>query len=283
MCDRWEALFTARRTSEWRRRFSSFLGPHVQRRGDRLEAIVLVGKILFARTDLVNRNVYVAGPESARGLPIRQICELGRISVDRVNDALADLKSAGVEFFHPSRSGKKRMPSSQPRRQGSRLPDDPYEPGEPFWSEPAIRCIDLDQVAGMLGLTFAMKLARDKAAKKRKQRLATGAPVPRRRRRRGYRSRAERLRRQRGPAAPAAAVSLLLPTLNRLSDRAAGWTPEPPPPPPPIAKPPWATDLEVAMISIASEYQRRTGLLLDDEAVEAEARRRLGLPQRKTE
>jgi hypothetical protein len=296
-----QALYTERRTSWWGRRFAHYFGE--DRRGERLEAIVLVLSAMWYRCDLVTRNVFKDAPNSFRGITIDDYGRACELTVDRVNEALADIKSAGGEFFHWSapRPGarRRRHPSAQPREQKDRRPDDPFVPGLPFYAKPAIRCLNLELLATIFDCQLAMSMARKKAGDVRKLEPHRGPPKKVRRLRRTREHLPPRRRRSTPGSGlhqlglPAVTVGqttaeLLPQILDRAISNAEGWGIELPPLE--LAKPEHQaaierSQFEAIKFEVRAEIRQKLGHRytgppppeLDDEAIEAEARRRFDL------
>jgi hypothetical protein len=211
-------LYNERRSSRWKKHFSQFLLAQglsrakrreggaivftMHRRGDRLEAIVLVLLAMIYRMDLVTRDVYLDGRlerreifhlntqphllpdgevkrtfewyrQSNRGLSLATIGRWTKLSRWRVNRAINDIKDAGLEYFHPAGNGNRRFPNRQPRRQkdpetGMWLsPEAPWINGAEVSSEPALRRLDVDLLGHIFDFSVGLAQARRKAADER--------------------------------------------------------------------------------------------------------------------
>jgi hypothetical protein len=308
-------LYRERQKSRWKKDFAQFLLAEglsrakrrsggaivytMYRRGDRLEAIVLVLLAMFYRVDLVTRDVFldgsISGPmqrrNSNRGLSIARLGLWTKLSRWRVNRALSDLKDAGIEYFHDSDNGHRRFPNRQPRRQVDpetkklRLPDDPLIPGVKIYSEPAVRCLDTHLVARIFGFELGLRRASQDSARERglDLRLHRGKPKKHVRKKR-RRDEAQKPRVRPTASEPVALASILPALLGRFGD-------------PTDDAPPARFDrnaiadsqayeiLTAEMFAVRIEIRDRLGYrvthgppppeLEDDVAIEAEARRRI--------
>lgn len=236
---------TERRTSWWAQRFGKLLDVPTLR-SDHASAVVRVLLALLYRTDGRTRQVFADGPASGRGLTLAWICERTALTWDAANEAIRTIKDLGLEYYHRDKRGH-RMPSAQPRRQNNRRPDDPYVPGLPFYSEPAIRCLNTERLAEYFGVKVAMDQFRRRTAKAAHSALHFGPPERRKRKRRDLRTRIRR-RRQDGPrvSTPEPVGNVLPGLAERIAARASAtgqatslwerWAPDDPargPPPPP--------------------------------------------------
>ena len=156
----------------WRRRYQLFLkrpeGGHFEyRRSDRLEALVLVLRVIVAHLDLRTMRVLVDAPDeddSARGLSLLDYSTKTRLSEDRLQAVFEDLKTLGLEQWKPAPDGR-RLPQAQPRVESPQRPGDPAPGTASRWTAlPAIRIIS-KELFGTFGLAFQFQRDRDHASK----------------------------------------------------------------------------------------------------------------------